>query len=192
MGHMRGPTGERPCVCSVCGRSFSFEEYMKAHMRIHTEEKLFLCRICRKEFGQRGALKTHMKIHTAGSTYQSVICDKKLYKPDALKIHMRSHTGEKLYLCNVCGKSFTYQTHGCPQRRTDTSRGKTFLRKDELKRHLITHRHESIQLMAIQSIKVFKAEIRYYLLIQTVRLHQSGLTVRFHLSIKANMHSFRD
>lgn len=138
--HMRGPTGERPCVCSVCGRSFSFEEYMKAHMRIHTEEKLFLCRICRKEFGQRGALKTHIKAW-------SVI--KKLYKPDALKIHMRSHTGEKLYLCNVCGKSFTYQTHGCPQRRADTSRGKTILRKDELKRHLITHGDESIQLISL-------------------------------------------
>lgn len=185
MGHMRAPTGERPCVCRVCGQSFSFEIYMKAHMRIHTEEKLFLCRICRKEFGQRGALKTHVKIHTAGSTHQSVICDKKLYKLDALKLHMRFYTGEMLYLSNVCGKSFTLQRHGCPQKRADTSRGKTFLRKDELKRHLIIHGDD-------QSIKVFKAEIRYYLLIQTVRLHHSGLTVRFHLSIKANMHSFRD
>lgn len=97
--------GEKPFLCSVCGKGFTTSSSLKQHSFRHQSEKLFSCPDCPKTFPTRTDLASHADIHKARP--KSHICDecgRGFPKPFLLKKHKMYHTNERRFSCEFCGK----------------------------------------------------------------------------------------
>ncbi len=55
--------GEKPYMCTVCGKQFHRSDYLKLHSFSHTDERPFYCNLCGKGFKMNYNLKIHLKNH---------------------------------------------------------------------------------------------------------------------------------
>lgn len=122
--HKATHSGEKPCKCVTCGKSFGTPVELRRHEETHDEHRArpFECE-------EKG-------------------CGKSFFKKQALEIHMVTHTGKKDFECRVegCGKSFATKwtrdshelTHS-EDKRFKCECGKAYRRNDSLKRHIHLH-----------------------------------------------------
>ncbi len=65
--HLKVHLKEKPHSCSLCGKSFSHLQNLKAHQKIHTGVREYMCFQCEKTFI---TAKDLMRIHTVENPYK--------------------------------------------------------------------------------------------------------------------------
>ncbi|KAJ8976951.1 hypothetical protein NQ317_010148 [Molorchus minor] len=103
-------TGEKKCICSICGKGTRNTSDLRSHLRMHTGERPYECKFpdCGKKYKRHGQLTRHHRGHTGEKNHHCTVCSKSFLDSTMLKTHMRTHTGAKPYPCYVCGIKFSY------------------------------------------------------------------------------------
>nr|XP_051711027.1 zinc finger protein 717 isoform X1 [Oryctolagus cuniculus] len=141
--HQVTHTGEHPCACNECEKSFNCKSNFTVRHSIHPGGKSYWCNECGKSFCRKSNLHRHQRTHTGEKTNECNICEKSFYQKSDLIIHQRIHTGEKPYECNDCGKTFCRKSSLRTHQRLHTGEklfeceecGKTFFYKSSLSQH---------------------------------------------------------
>jgi len=142
--HTRRHTGEKPCVCTECGKGFATETGRLNHSKMHKDTLEYECPICGRRFRYKNGLDLHLRVHTGEKPYCCTTCGMNFRQSTHLKVHTRRHTGDTPYCCKFCGRKFAHignlrvhvdAIHLQQYTAACSKCGKGFMRRRELEKH---------------------------------------------------------
>lgn len=68
-------SGERPYLCSICGKGFTQNSNLRQHLMRHNQNKPFKCVKCSANFVSKGELISHNRTHTGDHPFTCEVCN---------------------------------------------------------------------------------------------------------------------
>ncbi|XP_054724296.1 zinc finger protein 888-like [Uloborus diversus] len=78
-------------ICTICGKTYASERYLKKHQIIHSDKKPFSCDFCDYSSRHKAHLTRHLRLHTGEKPYKCHHCDFRSAYLESLKGHVLSH-----------------------------------------------------------------------------------------------------
>ena len=97
-----------PTKCLQCDRTFTVSSTFKYHMMKHSGEKPYVCSLCGRAFIQSGTLNKHLKSHILWRSSNKPYRCKQCYIPLNTLNHLKRHncSANKPHKCKQCDKSY--------------------------------------------------------------------------------------
>lgn len=103
--------GERPHICTHCGKSFAHKHCLNTHLLLHSTDRPYQCQECKKSFTLKHHLLTHSRVHSRERPFVCQECGRAFPLKRHLVTHSKFHAGERPYVCEECGESFAQENH---------------------------------------------------------------------------------
>ena len=146
--HMKVHLNEKRHKCTICGKGHNTSSGLSMHMKMHKTTKDYACEICGKVFKWRHSLRDHKITHLDEKRHQCTICGKGFHTSSKLSSHKKycNNDGQECTVCHevILGGRRLFQRHMKihPIEYPCEICGKTFNRKESMKRHTAIHLNE--------------------------------------------------